>query len=342
MAFFIPVDLFSPYVDGYELGRKSVHDDRKNEQEYIEAVLANQYSADTLNSRVADKNNEAYDNYLRYQVNERKQPGQLASADLFNITQQDALTIGQREDMRRANMDTHRNNILAARNAARASRSAGYGGGVVAPAAQQVVDQQVVGQQAVPQQASPASAYANLLMGSPATQGTAQAVAPQQAAAPQQTQAAQESLFPALRAEDFIPPPPTPGQAAPTPQDSVPQWENMYQSPTPLSSPGTINAIQSTLDSFGADTGGVGAAQAAINNLYASPDDPNSYGGLFDLTSEELNTLVENRSDDDIMEFAQNGLLPPGQYVFSGDYGEGQPIGIQVDESGGVTPIYAA
>lgn len=133
MAFFIPVDLFGKYVDGYELGRKSINEDREVDERLIASRLANSHQANTLESRIADTNNQAYDNYLKYQVNERKQPGNLAAADLYNITSLDAYDVGAQPGMRRTNKATIAQNVNNGLTQARAQgrmwAQYPYGGG---------------------------------------------------------------------------------------------------------------------------------------------------------------------------------------------------------------------
>lgn len=144
MAFFIPVDLFGSYTDGWELGRKSVWDDRVQQENVTAKRLENTHSASTLDGRIADTQNKYFTNYLDAQVRERQQPGQFAVADLFNIQSVDNLAVGSDPYYRRAAQDTTQNNILAARNYSRALARQPYGvqgGGGAGATVQQAVAQ---------------------------------------------------------------------------------------------------------------------------------------------------------------------------------------------------------
>lgn len=141
MAFFIPVDLFGSYTDGWELGRKSVWDDRVQQENVTAKRIENTHNASTLDGRIADTQNKYFTNYLDAQIRERQQPGQFAVADLFNIQSVDNLAVGSDPYYRRAAQDTTQNNIIAARNYSRALARQPYGvqagGGVAGATAQQ-------------------------------------------------------------------------------------------------------------------------------------------------------------------------------------------------------------
>ena len=144
MAFFIPVDLFGSYTDGWELGRKSVWDDRVQQENVTAKRIENTHNASTLDGRIADTQNKYFTNYLDAQTRERQQPGQLAVADLFNIQSVDNLAVGSDPYYRRAAQDTTQNNIIAARNYSRALARQPYGvqgGGVAGTVAQQAAAQ---------------------------------------------------------------------------------------------------------------------------------------------------------------------------------------------------------
>lgn len=144
MAFFIPVDLFGSYTDGWELGRKSVWDDRVQQENVTAKRIENTHNASTLDGRIADTQNKYFTNYLDAQVRERQQPGQFAVADLFNIQSVDNLAVGSDPYYRRAAQDTTQNNIIAARNHSRALARQPYGvqaGGVAGATAQQAATQ---------------------------------------------------------------------------------------------------------------------------------------------------------------------------------------------------------
>lgn len=144
MAFFIPVDLFGSYTDGWELGRKSVWDDRVQQENVTAKRIENTHNASTLDGRIADTQNKYFTNYLDAQIRERQQPGQFAVADLFNIQSVDNLAVGSDPYYRRAAQDTTQNNIIAARNYSRALARQPYGvqgGGVAGTVAQQAATQ---------------------------------------------------------------------------------------------------------------------------------------------------------------------------------------------------------
>lgn len=131
MAFFIPVDLFGNFAEGWETGRKSVWDDRKQNEEVMSKRIVNIHDADTLYGRIQDTNNKYFDNYLGYQVNERKQPGKLAEADTYNVGATDSRDVAYEPGQRSLNKQTIRANnryALAASNAARAGLYGGGGG----------------------------------------------------------------------------------------------------------------------------------------------------------------------------------------------------------------------
>lgn len=130
MAFFLPVDLFGNYVDGYELGRKAINEDRINDENVIAKRIQNTHDLSTLDGRIADTSNKYFDNYLGYQVNEASQPGKLDMAQLGNIIAQDNLLFGSNPTNRQNNLrflEAQQRAQLAAVNAtARASNLAGY------------------------------------------------------------------------------------------------------------------------------------------------------------------------------------------------------------------------
>lgn len=130
MAFFLPVDLFGNYVDGYELGRKAINEDRINDENVIAKRIQNTHDLSTLDGRIADTSNKYFDNYLGYQVNEASQPGKLDMAQLGNIIAQDNLLFGSNPINRQNNLrflEAQQRAQLAAVNAtARASNLAGY------------------------------------------------------------------------------------------------------------------------------------------------------------------------------------------------------------------------
>ena len=111
MAFFLPVDLFTPYVEGQRKAVKDNWDDLFNYEKVVNDRLQNQYSAGTIDARIADTNNKAYDNYLNYSVNERMHPGRIAQADIFNLNAIDSLTVASDPANRRRNMNNMINQL---------------------------------------------------------------------------------------------------------------------------------------------------------------------------------------------------------------------------------------